>query len=197
MPRPPISTRGSAWSEIAAHASSAKISSEPCWRLFISSCPPTRIDHSWPRRCSSSRCALPGTCARSISSHAIMVAGRVYHAGMELFDALGPEVARTLAERRASVPRKMFLHADAASELAQALAADGVRDVTVLFDVRTRDAAAGPVLRALRAAGIAVRELLVPDQHGHPPSCDDQTKAALQKQLPAHDALLGIGAGVI
>lgn len=116
---------------------------------------------------------------------------------MELFDALGADVARTLAERRATVPRELFLHADAALELARALAADGVRNVTVLFDVRTRDAAAGPVLRALRAAGIAVHELLVPDVHGHAPSCDDQTKAVLQKQLPAHDALLGVGAGVI
>ena len=117
---------------------------------------------------------------------------------MELFDALGPEVARTLADRRATVPRKLLLNSDAAAELAHELASDSaVQRATVLFDVRTRDVAGGPVLRALRGAGIAVHELLVPDVRGHSPSCDDQTKAQLQALLPEHDALVGVGAGVI
>jgi glycerol-1-phosphate dehydrogenase [NAD(P)+] len=117
---------------------------------------------------------------------------------MELFDALGEDVARTLGDRRASVPRKLLLAGDAAEQLAHELASDtAAREVVVLFDVRTRQAAGETVLHALRAAGVRVRELLVPDAHGHPPSCDDVTKAQLAAQLPAHDALVGVGAGVI
>jgi glycerol-1-phosphate dehydrogenase [NAD(P)+] len=117
---------------------------------------------------------------------------------MELFDALGAEVARTLSDRRASVPRKLLLGSDAAAQLAAELAAEtAVKQACVLFDVRTRQAAGEGVLRALRAAGITVHELLVPDAGGHPPSCDDVTKAQLAQQLPAHDVLVGVGAGVI
>jgi len=117
---------------------------------------------------------------------------------MELFDALGDEVARTLGERRASVPRQLLLGGDAAARLARELVSEtGVREATVLFDVRTRQAAGEPVLRALRDAGVRVHELLVPDQHGHAPSCDDVPKAQLAAELPAHDALVGVGAGVI
>ena len=117
---------------------------------------------------------------------------------MDLFDALGPEVARTLSDRRPSVPRKLLLGSDAAAQLAAELAAETeVRQVCVLFDVRTRQAAGDAVLRALRAAEITVTELLVPDVNGHPPSCDDVTKERLAPQLPAHDALVGVGAGVI
>ena len=119
-------------------------------------------------------------------------------ANMELFDALGAEVGRTLGERRQSVPRRLLLGADAAAELARALVAEtAVRELVALFDVRTRAAAGEPVLAALRAAGVRVHELLVPDVHGHAPSCDDVTKARLATLLPAHDALLGVGAGVI
>jgi glycerol-1-phosphate dehydrogenase [NAD(P)+] len=117
---------------------------------------------------------------------------------MELFDALGADVARTLGERRASVPRKLLLGEDAAARLARELVSEtAVREVVVLFDVRTREAAGEAVLRALRDAGVGVRELLVPDVNGHAPSCDDVTKARLAAQLPGHDALVGVGAGVI
>jgi glycerol-1-phosphate dehydrogenase [NAD(P)+] len=59
-------------------------------------------------------------------------------------------------------------------------------------------------MRALRDAGFTISELLVPDQYGHAPSCDETTKASLAAALdgsgasmPRADVLVGIGSGVI
>ena len=116
----------------------------------------------------------------------------------ELFDLLGPKVAAELAERRGLLPRRLLLGPDAAEQLAAELRHETPgRAVVVLHDVRTRAAAGERVLRALAAEGFTARELLVPDQHGHAPRCDDVTRDALLAQLPACDALVGVGSGVI
>src|SRR5258706_3234784 len=100
---------------------------------------------------------------------------------MELFDALGPAVGSRLADKRGSVPRKLLLAGDAAPALARELLEESPgRDAVVLFDLRTRAAAGEACLRALRDAGFAVHELLVPDVHAHEPACDDATIAELK-----------------
>lgn len=121
---------------------------------------------------------------------------------MELFQALGPAVASELGDKRDSLPRKLLLGADAAAALARELAfecsgASGQRAL-VLFDARTREAAGEGCLRALRASGFAVHELLVPDAPDHAdPVCDDVTKLRLQRAMPATDVIVGVGSGVI
>jgi glycerol-1-phosphate dehydrogenase [NAD(P)+] len=117
---------------------------------------------------------------------------------MELFDALGSRVREQLSEKRASVPRKLLLAHDAADQLARELAAETPdRRALVLFDQRTRAAAGEPCLRALRDAGFQVRELLVPDEYGHEPVCDDATKDRLAALAGGSDLLVGVGSGVI
>lgn len=116
----------------------------------------------------------------------------------ELFDALGPAVASTLADRRASVPRRLLLGENAAQALARELLQEtSGRRVCVLFDTRTRTAAGDSCCAALRAQGFVVHEALVPDRDGHSPVCDDTTKLRLLTALPETDALVGVGSGVI
>jgi len=117
---------------------------------------------------------------------------------MDLFDALGDHVTSSLNDKRASVPRQLLCGHDAAEQLARELSAEtSGRSAVVLFDVRTRAVAGEDVLRALRAGGFTTAELLVPDIEGHPPVCDETTKAALAGRLPRADALVGVGSGVI
>ena len=119
----------------------------------------------------------------------------------DLFELLGPKVGSELSERRALLPRKLLLGSDAALQLSAELRQETRgRDVVVLHDVRTRAAAGEAVLRALAADGFVTRELLVPDHGDRSPSCDDVTRDALLRALsalPACDALVGVGSGVI
>jgi glycerol-1-phosphate dehydrogenase [NAD(P)+] len=119
---------------------------------------------------------------------------------MDLFDALPAQVRAALADKRHTVPRTLLLSDDAPARLARALALElppGRRDVAVLFDARTREAAGDACVRALRDGGFGVAELLVPDDHGHEPVCDELTKQRLQSALPRADVLVGAGSGVI
>jgi len=120
---------------------------------------------------------------------------------MELFDALGPQVAAELAHRRETVPRRLLLGPDAAPALAGELAreCEGSSEprALVLFDLRTHAAAGESCLRALREAGFVAHELLVPDGAEGSPACDDTTKQRLQAVLPAAEVFVGVGSGVI
>jgi glycerol-1-phosphate dehydrogenase [NAD(P)+] len=119
---------------------------------------------------------------------------------MDLFDALSPRVTAALADKRHTVPRKLLLADDAASQLARELATDlppARRKVALLFDARTREAAGEAVLCALRDSGFSVAEQLVPDAGGHEPVCDELTKQRVQSALPGADVLVGVGSGVI
>jgi glycerol-1-phosphate dehydrogenase [NAD(P)+] len=120
---------------------------------------------------------------------------------MELFDALGPSVAAELGHLRASVPRKLLLGGDAAAALARELAIECTGRARpralVMFDARTRQVAGEACVAALRAHDFVVHELLVPDQDGGDPVCDDLTKNRLQAALPAADVIVGVGSGVI
>jgi glycerol-1-phosphate dehydrogenase [NAD(P)+] len=117
---------------------------------------------------------------------------------MDLFDALGANVTSALNDKRASVPRKLLCAHDAAAGLALELRAEtSGRNAALLCDARTRAVAGQDVLSALSEHGFAVTELLVPDQHGHPPACDEITKASLAAALPPADVLVGVGSGVI
>ncbi|MGD8861857.1 MAG: iron-containing alcohol dehydrogenase [Myxococcales bacterium] len=117
---------------------------------------------------------------------------------MELFDALGPEVARELGDRRDTLPRALRVDRDAAAQMA-ALLTNEVRGrrAAVLFDVRTRAAAGEQVQASLSRAGFSVTPLLLPDAGGHPPVCDDVTERALRARLPDADVLVGVGSGVV
>jgi glycerol-1-phosphate dehydrogenase [NAD(P)+] len=96
------------------------------------------------------------------------------------------------------LPRLLLLGPDAAEQLARQLRRETAgRAVVVLHDERTRAAAGERVLRALSTEGFAARESIVPDVRGHAPRCDDVTRDALLAKLPACDAIVGVGSGVI
>jgi glycerol-1-phosphate dehydrogenase [NAD(P)+] len=117
---------------------------------------------------------------------------------MELFDALGPHVKARLSAKRDAVPKQLLLNDGAAARLADALVRDlAPEHVHVLFDARTRIAAGEACAHALRHAGVVVHELVVPDQDGHEPVCDDTTKERLKSALRDAEVLVGVGSGVI
>jgi glycerol-1-phosphate dehydrogenase [NAD(P)+] len=117
---------------------------------------------------------------------------------MDLFEALGPRVRSELSGKRGTLPRKLLLADDAAAQVARELAHEvRGRTAVFLFDLRTRAVAGEACLRAVRDAGFAVQELLVPDENGHEPACDDATKTRLLAQLPEASVLVGVGSGVI
>jgi len=117
---------------------------------------------------------------------------------MDLFDALGPDVGRELAERRDAVPAHYFVGREAVTQLASQLAAEhpGQR-VGLVADARTMAVAGDDCAARLGEAGLGVHAHTVPDVAGHPPACDDTTLAALEAALPAVDVVVGVGSGVI
>jgi glycerol-1-phosphate dehydrogenase [NAD(P)+] len=96
-------------------------------------------------------------------------------------------------------PRQVFYGDDAPARLAEGcgeLAAG--RRVTVLMDVRTRQAAGSQVALAFARAGWKVNQVVVPDPApGRSPACDDLTRAALDDRLGEADLLCPAGGGVI
>lgn len=117
---------------------------------------------------------------------------------MELFDALGPAIARDLSDRRHLVPVRMIVDHAAAERLAGALRELLVgRRAAVLCDQRTRGIAGEACAAALRAAGFSAHRQVVADRYGHPPVCDDVTKDSLVASLPEVDVVVGVGSGVM
>lgn len=117
---------------------------------------------------------------------------------MDLFESLGPQIAREFASRRAELPLAYFWGEDAAERLAGAIAKDlGARSVLVFSDARTRRAGER-CFAALAAAGLKVAECPIPDRSGgRSPICDDVTKEALGRGLPKADCFVAVGAGVV
>ncbi len=113
-----------------------------------------------------------------------------------LFDRLGPKVARDHGDQRERITRALCLGADAAGQLAEELRQDAGGTALVLFDSRTRDVAGPAVLEALTGSGFTVREAVVPDAPGSP-VCDDLTLELLQTRYAVPDVCVGAGAGVI
>lgn len=117
---------------------------------------------------------------------------------MDLFEALRPNVQSEFAGRRGDVTRHLFVSRAAAMDLAKALAAEVTgRRVVLLADARTAGIGLGPCRDALVQEGFTVMEAVLPDMQGQSPSCDDVTKDMLQAGLPAADAIVGIGSGVV
>ena len=72
------------------------------------------------------------------------------------------------------------------------------RQVVVLADSRTRDAAGKAAVAMLRDANWEVSEIIVPDPaEGASPVCDDHTHDTLFRQIGAADVVLPIGSGVL
>lgn len=118
---------------------------------------------------------------------------------MDPFDSIAADAQRMFSHRRDELPRAVFCCADAADALAAELTrhVEG-RCACLVFDVRTRDAAAAPCLDALRRHGWMTHELLVVDRDdGGTPTCDDVTKDRLARALPSADVLIAVGSGVI
>ena len=117
---------------------------------------------------------------------------------MDLFESLGPRIAREFADRRAELPLSYDWGEDAAERLAEAIAKDlGARSVLVLGDARTLKAGQR-CLAALSSAGLRLSECPIPDRAGgRSPVCDDLTKDALARSLPPADCLVAVGAGVV
>lgn len=117
---------------------------------------------------------------------------------MDLFDELGPDVARELGSQRKLVPARLILASDAAEQLATALAevVPGGR-VGVLFDTRTREVAGERCLAALGQAGLQPVAHVVPDRGERDPICDDVTERHLLSELPELDFLMGVGSGTV
>jgi glycerol-1-phosphate dehydrogenase [NAD(P)+] len=116
---------------------------------------------------------------------------------MNLFDRLGPAVAREHREKREVVSRALCLGPDAADQLARQLRRETDGTALVLFDCRTRDVVGPAVIESLSAAGFSVREALVEDPPGGSPVCDDVTLRALQDMVSVPDVSVGVGSGVI
>ncbi len=95
--------------------------------------------------------------------------------------------------------RDVVLTADAVERLPEVLRALRLpREVVVVADARTRVAAGAAVAAALSGGGFRTAEVLVPDPGGGGgPVCDDATRAALEKRLPASGALVAVGSGVV
>lgn len=122
----------------------------------------------------------------------------MYAAEVELFDALPPPVLSQLGHKRALLPRRLLIGADAAERFAHELRAElSGRRLSVLMDVRTSAAAGEPCVRELAAAGFELHCELLPDRDGHPPVCDEVEKNRLADGLPPADGIIGIGSGVI
>jgi glycerol-1-phosphate dehydrogenase [NAD(P)+] len=117
---------------------------------------------------------------------------------MELFEALGPAIARDLADRRHLLPVRMIVAEDAAVALSSSLGAllTG-RRAAVLCDQRTRAIGGEACATALRSAGFSAHRQVIPDRYGHSPVCDDVTKDSLLASLPEVDVVVGVGAGVM
>jgi len=96
-------------------------------------------------------------------------------------------------------PREV-LYADDAVAQCPALCARHCkgRSVSVVMDVRTRQAAGLDVMRALTEAGWAVREVLVPDRpDGQSPVTDEATKGEVEARIGEADLVVSVGSGVI
>lgn len=117
---------------------------------------------------------------------------------MELFEALGPAIARDLSDRKNLLPVRMIVSESAVTELADALRAIlSGRRAAVLCDQRTRGIAGEACASALRAAGFSAHRQVIPDRYGHPPVCDDVAKDSLVASLPEVDVVVGVGSGVM
>jgi len=102
--------------------------------------------------------------------------------------------------RTHTIQPESIVYADDAVEQLGALARDAAAGgtVCVLMDTRTRQAAGEAVTESLRANGIHVHELLVPDPpDGRDPVCDDRTKDALAARLRPARLFVAVGSGVI
>ncbi len=115
---------------------------------------------------------------------------------MDIFGATFP----CQCGRTHTVPPERVIYRDAVADvLAETLAphAPG-RAACILADDRTHEVAGADAAKALTSAGWQVREVCVPDDHGHAPVCDDRTRDALAGQVWADaDVLLAVGSGVV
>ena len=92
------------------------------------------------------------------------------------------------------------IYADAAlARLPEALSEwTAGRQVVVLMDRRTRDAAGKAAAAMLRDANWEVFDIVVPDPaEGASPVCDDHTHDTLLRQIGAADVVLPVGSGVL
>lgn len=72
------------------------------------------------------------------------------------------------------------------------------RNVAVLMDARTREAAGHDAVRALERSGWAAAQVVLDDPApGGSPVCDDRTKEAAAGRIAEADLVLAVGAGVI
>jgi glycerol-1-phosphate dehydrogenase [NAD(P)+] len=116
----------------------------------------------------------------------------------ELFDALGPDIAREFSAARHTLPRQLIWAEDANLQLAAFLSSVAPPSrAVVVHDVRTREVAGAALAQALRARGFEVDELLVPDERGLPPVCDDVTLQRLQARRPKGALFVAAGSGVM
>jgi glycerol-1-phosphate dehydrogenase [NAD(P)+] len=117
---------------------------------------------------------------------------------MDLFDSLGKRIGQEFAQRRSELPEAYFYGEDAADRFAEALTRTvHARSALVFSDARTRKAAER-CLDALGREGLRITERPIPDRSGgRSPVCDDVTKEALAKGLPAADVFVAVGAGVV
>jgi len=118
---------------------------------------------------------------------------------MSLSEFLKPHLSGAAADWLPALPHEFLYGPDASVRLAENFRElTGMSSVLVFFDERTRAVAGETCLGALKRSGWAVSECLVPDgDDGSVPVCDDLTMRKLQASLPAADAYLAVGSGVI
>ncbi len=118
---------------------------------------------------------------------------------MHITDLIGEELSALFKDRINSLPQYYFYDLNAAQSLATVLR-DEIKGPSVLLfsDKRTRSAAGGPLLTALKAVGLEIGEVSVPDEKdGASPRCDDVTREALSALIPEADIYIALGSGVV
>ncbi|MBL7077294.1 MAG: iron-containing alcohol dehydrogenase [Kiritimatiellae bacterium] len=118
---------------------------------------------------------------------------------MSLSEFLKPYLKGPAVDRLPALPHEFLYGPDASMRLAESFRElTRMSSVLVFFDERTRTVAGETCIGAMKHSGWAVSECLVPDgDDGSFPVCDDLTMRRLQASLPAADAYLAVGSGVI
>ncbi len=96
-------------------------------------------------------------------------------------------------------PREVIYSEDAVAQLPDVCASvTKGRSVSVLMDIRTREAVGAEAQATLSHAGWEATEVLVPDRpDGSSPVCDDLTKDSLAGSAASADLIVSVGSGVI
>jgi glycerol-1-phosphate dehydrogenase [NAD(P)+] len=117
----------------------------------------------------------------------------------DVYNLFGRPIACECGRTHRLSPETIVYADDAVDRLPELCAACCAgRNVAVVMDIRTREAAGRTAASRLSAGGWTVAEAVVPDSaDGESPVCDDRTKETLAAGIPDADVFLAVGSGVV